>query len=410
MKKVLFISDEAPFNFNHSGASSFKTSHLALLHDIPNVNIDVVCLSHQETGPLEIPDWDHRRLHLIHAGFSSPSKPLPWYKSIWSALFNPGRLSLYALWFQCISRKNLSVLQNIVNDSKPDIIWAEHLESFLLARLLPHYKGKIIYSHHDFLWKLIVIRRQNLKDYIRSFLIQFIQKDAIQKNGAYVIGGAQNELDEIRKFSPKSSTLYLPTLYPLIPVLFSQNMIWDKPLRIIHFGSPKATANHIGLKNLLTHIIPHLQNKIDFECVIIGDLDPDDQDLKDLLNQPNICCKGYVADLSSVLRPLDVHILPYDRPTGSRTRYPVALNHGQVLLGHSACLAGVQGLIHLENCLIKKSFQEMVLTLIWLSKNPQERLRLAMQAKKWHDHTHTRTHQVKILKTWLTKNNLIHAK
>jgi hypothetical protein len=410
MQKVLFISDGSPFNFNYSGASSFKTSHLALLNEIPNLCIYIVCLSPVEPGPIEIPDINHARVIRIHANFETSPKPLPIYKSLLKAFSQPGRFSFYPLLFPSISRRNIAIIQNIVNDIKPEIIWAEHLEPFLLISFLRHFKGKMIYSHHDFSGKLIVIRRQNMKDYIRSFLIQVIQKNLIRKNGDYVVGGAQNELEEIIKISKSTATLYLPTLYPVVPVLFSKNMQWNKPLRIIHFGSPQATANQIGLKNLLTHIIPHLHDKIDYECFIIGDVDLNNPEIKGLLNQPKVFCKGYVADLSSVLRPLDIHILPYDRPTGSRTRYPVAINHGQVLIGHSASLAGTQGLVHQENCLMKNSFPEIVMLLIWLSNKPQERLRLASNAKKWYDKTHTRHYQAEILKTWLVKNNLINDK
>lgn len=408
MQKVLFISDGSPFSFNHSGASSFKTSHLALLNEITNLCLYIVCLPPTETAPIEIPGLDSKRLIVIHADFSPVSKPASFYKSVLKVLFKPGRLSVYALLFHAITKRNLSVTQNIVNDIKPDIIWAEHLESFLLIGLLQCFKGKIIYSHHDFLWKLILIRRQNPKDYIRSFLLQFIQKDVIRKKGNYVIGGAQNELHEIRKIHKKSSTLYLPTLYPIVRISFPQKLIANKLLRIVHFGSPQATANRIGLKNLLTYIIPHLQNKIDFECLIVGHRDINNQELNGLLNQPNVVCKGYVADLSSVLRPLDIHVLPYDQPTGSRTRYAVAINHGQVLIAHQACVTGTDGLIHQENCLIENSFQEIADTIIRLFNNPEERLRIAVNAKKWYDNTHTRKRQAVILKTWLSENSMIH--
>lgn len=407
MQKVLFISDGSPFSFNHSGASSFKTSHLALLNEIETLCVYIVCFPSAESAKIEISDLDDSRLIVIHADFSPVSTPESFYKSVLKIIFKPGRFSIYALLFHSITQRNLSAIQNIVNDIKPDIIWAEHLEPFLLVSLLHRFKGKIIYSHHDFLWKLILIRRQLRKDRIRAFLSQWIQKDAIRKNGKYVVGGAQNELNEVLMINKKSSTLYIPTLYPIIPVSFPQKLITSKPLRIVHFGSPQATANRIGLKNLLTHIIPHLQNKINFECVIVGHPDKNNRELNWLLDQPNIICTGYVADLRSVLCPLDIHIVPYDQPTGSRTRYAVALNHGQILVAHRASVIGIDGLVHQENCLLENSFPAIVDRIITLCDNPQDQLRIAVNAKKWYDNTHTTKHQAAILKTWLSQNGMI---
>jgi glycosyltransferase involved in cell wall biosynthesis len=407
MQKVLFISDGSPFSFSHSGASSFKTSHLALLNEIKTLCIYIVRFPSAESAKIEISDLDDSRFIVIHADFATVSTPPSLYKSVLKVFSKPGRFSIYTLLFHSITKRNLSVIQNIVNDIKPDIIWAEHLEPFLLTGLLHQFQGKIIYSHHDFLWKLVLIRRQLRKDRIRAFLLQWIQKDAIRKNGNYVVGGAQNELNEVSAINKRSSTLYIPTLYPIIPVSFPQNPFANLPLRIVHFGSPQATANRIGLKNLLTHIIPQLQNKIDFECLIVGHPDKNNPELNRLLDQPNIICTGYVADLRSVLRPLDIHILPYDQPTGSRTRYAVAINHGQLLVAHRACVTGIEGLIHQENCLLENSFPEIADRIIALHNSPQDRLIIATNAKKWYDKTHTRKHQATILKTWLSQNGMI---
>jgi len=45
--------------------------------------------------------------------------------------------------------------------------------------------------------------------------------------------------------------------------------------------------------------------------------------------------------LDEVLRPNDVHIVPYDQPTGTRTRLTLALNHRQVLLAHQNSVKGL---------------------------------------------------------------------
>ncbi|MCF2446191.1 glycosyltransferase [Dyadobacter sp. CY345] len=411
MQKLLFISDESPFSFDHSGAASFKTSHLMLLNEIENLEIYLLCFPASSDSvsqnTIEIPEFKSRNMSLLSVKF--PCKPARslLYKTVYEYIFSPKSEIRCSHMFPSVNPENLSVLQNLVYELQPDIIWAEHLESFLLVTHLKSYKGKVIYSHHDFLWKLILIRRRKFKDFVQSFLLQIIQKKAIQQFGKYVVGGASNELQEIQKLNTNVSTLYLPTLYPIHP--FPENSVLQMPLRIIHLGSPKATANRVGIRNLLIKIIPELQNKVEFQLHLIGVTNSCDMELYKLLNQPNVICEGFVDDLKSVLHPYDLHILPYDQATGSRTRYSVAMNYGQVLVAHMASVAGIDGLVHNQNCIIENSFDGMVKAIIRLHDNPSERIRLGNNAKKWHDETHQIQVNARILEKWLIQNNIYHG-
>ena len=413
MQKLLFISDESPFSFNHSGASSFKTNHLILLNQIEDFDIYLLCLPSYSKA--DINKFDPEIIYLlpnkiscIRADFTV-ARTLSFYKIVKRFFITKNSLISSSLLFPAVNGRNLSALQIIMDDLKPDIIWAEHLQPFLLVSYLKNFQGKTVYSHHDFLWKLILIRRQKLKDYLRAAFYKTIQKKLIRKSCKYVVGGATNELAEFQKINKNTSTLYLPTLYPIKSILFPQKSHLNKPLRIIHFGSSKATANRIGLKNLLLHIIPKLQDRIDFECWIIGEIDNNDLALRTLLNQPNIVCKGFVEDLDTVLHPLDLHILPYDQPTGCRTRYSVAVNFGQVLIAHQASVRGVTGLIHNQNCLIENSFDAISKSIIRLYRNPNERIRLGKNAKIWYNETHQVSANTEILKHWLSINNIMNV-
>ena len=410
MQKVLFISDESPFSFNHSGAASYKTSHLMLLNQLENLDIYILSLTKNSGShtkdPLVIPGLTFKNISFLNVRFPSAQKVYPLPKTVFKFIFSAKRLTRDSLIFPTINTTNICILQRQIDNLKPDIIWAEHIEPLLLASHLQNFTGKIIYSHHDFLWKLLLIRRRKFKDFIQSFLYYIIQKKAIQKFGKYVVSGASNELLEIRKINTFSSTLYIPTLYPIINLPESSPL--PKPLRIIHLGSPKATANRIGVKNLLCKIIPKLYNQVEFKCYLIGINNTTDHELHKLLDQPNVICEGFVDNLESVLRPFDIHILPYNKATGSRTRYSVAMNHGQVLIAHKASVEGIEGLEHNQNCIIKNSFEGMVDAIIQLNKNPAERIRIGKNAKRWHDETHQIQTNASILKQWLLTNNICH--
>lgn len=381
-----------------------------LLNELENFQIYLLSLPKNSDSPVRnmhsISGFKPGNIAFLKTQFPPNSGRSSLYEALSGFLFRKKRFEQESLIFPVVNMLNVLVLQDLIEELKPDIIWAEHLESLLLAGHLKNFEGKLIYSHHDFLWKLILIRRKRLKDFFQSFLFHKIQKRAVQQFGQYVVGGASNEMQEIKEINPNSATLYLPTLYP--SVLFPENSNLHFPLRIVHLGSPKATANHIGIKNLFHKVIPKLQNNIDFECHLIGTVNNCDQQQHQVLNDFNVIYEGFVPNLKSTLRPFDIHILPYDKATGSRTRYAVAMNHAQVLIAHEAAVEGIENLVHNENCIIANSFDGIVEAIIQLYHNPAERIRIGRNAKIWHDETHQVQANAAILKQWLLTKNIYH--
>jgi len=378
-----------------------------LLNELKNLDIYLLFFPESAQSQPEIPGYRFENMSVLKPVFLTQPKTPSLFKVACQFVFRQKPQLQHVTLFPSVNRQNVSIVQKLIADLKPDIIWAEHLESLLLISQLKYVPSKVVYSHHDFTWKLILIRRKKFKDFVRSFLYYLTQKTAIRQYGSFVVGGASNELQEIKTINPACATLYLPTLYPVLPA--SKNFNQGPLLRIVHLGSSKATANHIGIKNLLNVILPRLQNKIEFECHMIGAVDGSDKNMSYLLRQDNVVYEGFVQELASVLRAGDIHILPYDKATGSRTRYSVAMNHGQVLVAHQAAVEGIEGLVHNENCIIENSLEGIADAIIRLYKNPDERMRLGGNAKKWYDETHQLTPNARLLKDWLSKNNICHG-
>ena len=131
--------------------------------------------------------------------------------------------------------------------------------------------------------------------------------------------------------------------------------------RIVHLGGMQATANRIGLERFLRVAWPKLkvQIKPKPELWVIGSLDGAPKTLQELLIQPGIVCTGYVDDLSSVLRPFDMHIIPWELNTGTRTRIPLILNYAQVLISTRAGAACIDELKHEVNCILVNDLKHM---------------------------------------------------
>jgi hypothetical protein len=122
-----------------------------------------------------------------------------------------------------------------------------------------------------------------------------------------------------------------------------------------------AIANRIGLERFLTICWPSLHAQFpDIKFILIGDMGSAvSEGLRPLLLQPNLQSLGFVPDLPEVMRPYDLFIIPYEFDTGTRTRLPLALNYKQLLVVHKNACRGIDGLKHMENCLMANSLEEM---------------------------------------------------
>jgi glycosyltransferase involved in cell wall biosynthesis len=93
-------------------------------------------------------------------------------------------------------------------------------------------------------------------------------------------------------------------------------------------------------------------------------------------------CPGFVEDLSTVLRPYDIHIVPWSHNTGVRTRIPLALNYGQALVAMRTTAACLDELRDGENCLLVSDFGEMAQAIRRLLHDDALRRRIADEGRK----------------------------
>ena len=95
------------------------------------------------------------------------------------------------------------------------------------------------------------------------------------------------------------------------------------------------------------------------------------------LKRAKAVCTGFVQDLGAVLRPHDIHIVPWELPTGTRTRIPVALNHAQALVSTKAAAICLPELRDNENCILVDDLREMGQAVNALLSDPDKRKRIA---------------------------------
>jgi len=356
--RIAFVCDNFPLTDNLNGASSLNYSHLRLLlRAAPGTPVHLVVLNHYGGFRFEAAkitaEFGEAAITVTLIDFGGETR----CKGRKAHLLGRGTRPL-RYFYPFLTEEKIEELGAVLGAIGPDLIWTEHLVANLaVMELTPQVP--VVYGHHDFLWKVARLRNaaQSWKKRLLNHLFRQAELRLIRAN-AFVSGGSQTELAEIRRVQPAAVTAFLPASYapvPLPPVHPAGG------IRIVHLGTLTATANRIGLERFLRVCWPPLRGQFPaLECLVIGDLGgTPSAALTGLLGQPGVHTLGYVPVLTQVLHPYDVFVIPYEHDTGTRTRLPVALNYNQLLVAHQNACKGIAGLEHRVNCLLAGSLEEM---------------------------------------------------
>jgi len=370
MTTCAFVMEDWPLTPNASGASALIYSHLQLMvHAVDRVELiliknpnhslgfDAYCQSQPEV-------WDEVRYWCAGVHFIENKKiqnSISTFVSIFQTVLDPAYYLYGALFQGSLSGDMNALLKKLT----PDIIWAEHL---FPASLLHSLKMdiRLVYSHHDWRWKIKSHRAAGKVSNIRQSLNRWMSKrheKRIVREVDGCISGSQTELIEISALGV-NRLKYFPATYDAIDI--SKLDISDKKPRIVHLGGMQATANRFGLLRFLKVCWPQLKNSYSFaiELWVVGSLEGATSELHTALGQENIICTGMVPDLSTVLRPFDIHIIPWEYNTGTRTRIPLVLNYAQVLVSTRAAASCLSELRHGENSILVQHLAEMTTAIL----------------------------------------------
>ena len=363
--KILFVSDEAPLSGNFNGAASYKFSHARLLlAHYPDADFTILTLhtgNYPDIRSGETPSQDE--LDKCCPGRNISRQWLDLTQQPASRRERQRNLVLpafarLAYFYPLVSTRNVQRLGEMIQQAAPDLIWTEQLvENYLVLRTNP--TAPVVYSQTDFIWKIRKLRQPgfNLKKTLFNQLFRHAERALIRRN-RYSVSGSLSEIKEVKAWQPAMHTAFLPTAYdsqavpprpgPFVP-------------RLVHLGTLRATANRVGLLRFLKVCWPALQRQLpDIQLHVIGSLDASNlEEVKSCLDQPGIHTHGYVEDLTGLLLPYDIHIIPYEFNTGTRTRLSLALNFNQVLVGTRNACMGIAGLVDGQNCILVDNLEEM---------------------------------------------------
>jgi glycosyltransferase involved in cell wall biosynthesis len=237
------------------------------------------------------------------------------------------------------------ILQKLVQETKPDFIWAQHLVSAQLA-LLQH-RVPVVYSHHDWLYRIKSINNQNGLD----IDLKPVEEDIARRSAAVVSGSRIecNKLEEIRC----RNVHYIPVAYDEV-VIPAANCADDA--QIVHLGGVGTTATRVGMERFIDSVWGNLDLSGD-RMMVIGDMNSASDKIKNFLS--GVRTTGFVKDLSSVLRPYDIHVIPWEHETGQRTRLVRAFSFKQTVIATRKSVACFPEAVCDHNCVLVDSLDDM---------------------------------------------------
>lgn len=412
--KCLFVFPNAPLSENYTGAATRYLNHFQALH---RLGIDVhvwrplaedqldrvYAFEHVESANevsireqvLNWQDVTYQRRDNVHEVAATNGYFSRNLKTLYSAYTQP-----IEFFFHDITPLK-SQFQAALNRIQPDFIWANWTFSGVLVMSTNEDRIPWIYAHHDWLHKIYSIRTSaaNWRAYLSFNLLNTLRRkveEEVVNSSTAVITGSATEGEEIRR-AGQPNVFTIPTTYQSISVNLDQPA--PAPVRFIHLGALQATANYVGLKAYLQKVHPVVWQKLEEKGIsaefwVIGDTRRIKPDLEALLRANRIILKGFVAELSDVLRPFDIAIIPYTENSGTRTKLPLLFNYGQVVVATENAVKGTPEVLSHDCCVVLKRIEDFAQVLVDLAEDAERRKTVGTAAKHFFERHFTLSAQM----------------
>jgi glycosyltransferase involved in cell wall biosynthesis len=276
------------------------------------------------------------------------------------------------------------------------LVWAEWRWTAILAQY-SNLTVPIVYAHHD--WEFKLRKLKSSLSWMQKFHLK--QKKRVEldlvKNVSACVSASFTETEEVKAFG-NQKVLYIPLTYQEVAITLNDS----KTPSIVHLGGMGTTANRIGLERFLEICWNDLKQKLpNIKLKVVGNLKYASDSLKKRLEDSQIECVGFVEDLQPILKAYDIHIIPWEHNTGTRTRIPLVFNYAQVLVATKAAASCYPEVIHDENSILSADLNQMTTQLIDLYANREKRIFIGDNARKTFQESFTAEKQLSKLKLFM---------
>lgn len=266
----------------------------------------------------------------------------------------------------------------------PDVIFADWIGSLLY--LPPNLGVPVVYAHHDFLHQLRAVRergRSRLRlrrpDVLTASQLRK-KEEALVRNSSRVLTVSASDERTIRELGVECR--YVPIIGAPIERI---EAVEPAPVRAVLLGRSN-TAMNATRRNLRERIWPLLDSELRsrIEWHQVGEV-PQRSNPDWRWVEENFVVHGFVENLSDVLRPGDLCLVPYRDDTGFRAKFVTAAAHGMVNIGYRESFACAQEFRHSETCLAASDDRDFVRLLRQWSDEPELRARMSSAARALYE-------------------------
>lgn len=265
----------------------------------------------------------------------------------------------------------------------PDLIWADHIQSLLLApRGIP-----TIYGHLDFLYQLQPVRavahkgRLRRPDAIRTSSLQELEH-ALSRRSKFAVSVSATDLKIF-------DALGVPSVYmPVVGNYVAKREEAPRNIaRAFLFGRSN-TAMAMQRKNLREDIWPHLRHGLPMEWHLVGEEPANKDETWNWIVQ-QFQPHGFVEDLGSVFCPGDLCLVPYKDDTGFRAKFVAAAAYGMVNIGYEETFRCAPEFEPGKNCLAARDGAHFAELVQQYASDRSMRLQLAAGSRALYDEKFT---------------------
>jgi glycosyltransferase involved in cell wall biosynthesis len=385
-RRLLFIVNCLPLDPNYSGAAARFAQNFAAVRTLCD-EVHVVRVHNRETiqpmlefeaGSLPARTGIESADSWSELDQETDSRPHNRLSALKRSIFDP-------VSFQFPGVNALAApLGGAIAEIKPDLIWVEGTDLAAAVSRLP-VTTPWIFSNHDLLYRVRQIR-YGVKSGRDQWLVKACRRAEIRtvRAATCVLTGSESDRQRLAEMNCRAVRV-IPVAYDADSALLPTAQV-PKDLRLVHLGSLETTANRIGLESYMrkahSSVVDACRERgIEPQLWIIGDASRLKEPLTGLLKRSDTFLKNFVPDLSTVLRPFDLSILPYEHDTGYRTKLPLLLKHSQIVVATRAAVMGTQTRDLEAVCVILDRLEEFPGAIARLAADHDYRQRLGRAAR-----------------------------
>ena len=280
-------------------------------------------------------------------------------------------------YFLRIDPESLTTALRQVEREPNQLVWAEWVGGMWAA--VPF--KRVLYSHTDFLHKVINVRYQTkrrritLRERLRLRRLQRAELALSDRAQAVICVSAAEAVELTAR---RTDVTYIPIVGPTIR---RPEANAEPVARVFLFGTGANTAMRRALAFLREELWPRLgevRNRVEWHSV--GEPDGLDVGGNWTWMVQHFKSHGFVEDLSRVFRPGDGLLMPYPENTGFRTRFVTAAAYGVVAVGLQSTFSCAPEFKNELNCLVAQDTAGLVRQLERFSSDRTLRSRLGRAA------------------------------